>query len=92
MYLYTISVKNFKTPCLYRINCFLWKNYLCRRFKKTKESCKIEIILTDNGSEFTDKYIEDSKENNKKEKNKKRKKRKIKKRKIINKKRKINNI
>ena len=39
----------------------MWKNYLCRRFKKTKESCKIEIILTDNGSEFTDRYAKDSK-------------------------------
>ena len=34
MYNHTISVKNFKTPCLSCINYFLWKNYLCRRFKK----------------------------------------------------------
>ena len=33
MYMYTISVKNFKSPCLSCINYFLWKNYLCRRSK-----------------------------------------------------------
>ena len=38
MYMYTIFVKNFKSPCLSCINYFLWKNYLCRKYKKIKNN------------------------------------------------------
>ncbi len=45
MYMYTISVKNFKTPCFSCINYFLWKNYLCRRSNNLLEKKKINPII-----------------------------------------------
>ena len=45
MYKYTISVKNFKTPCLSCINYFLWKNYLCRRSNEEESLIKDKDII-----------------------------------------------